>query len=294
MLQKNYFTNYRAKTTIKKKEPDFIRIITTFAIIITSIIQTNLSIADTIPVRLKIAYTTFHTVSSYITVYARVKNLAYEKKVTVHYHGLANDDWHDEPLEFTGHYGNYDVFSKSFFGSTREIAIKYNVFGIEYWDNNNGNNYYLNTTFNSECVLGGGKITLNEAKTTTYNPTSGSTHRLSFFEGEIYVNNLSYHKIVGVHWSPDGGQTWRDTNASYSGKLVAYGIPPTPGSTSCQNNIEIWKFKTPEIDASETPFQFAVFYKKRNNNNNDTTATYWDNNFEQNYFLPQTDNAIIK
>jgi len=46
------------------------------------------------------------------------------------------------------------------------------------------------------------------------------------------------------------------------------------------SQIEIWKFKTPELnlDQSTPNFRFAIFY-----NNLNTGEWFWDNNFGQDY-----------
>jgi hypothetical protein len=56
------------------------------------------------------------------------------------------------------------------------------------------------------------------------------------------------------------------------------------------SHVEIWKFKTPELnlDQSSAEFRFAVFY-----NNLDSGEWFWDNNFGQNYSLSKTDLANI-
>jgi hypothetical protein len=57
------------------------------------------------------------------------------------------------------------------------------------------------------------------------------------------------------------------------------------------SQVEIWKFKTPELnlDQSTANFRFAVFY-----NNVDSGQWFWDNNFGQDYSLSKTDLATIE
>ena len=57
------------------------------------------------------------------------------------------------------------------------------------------------------------------------------------------------------------------------------------------SQVEIWKFKTPELnlDQSTPNFCFAIFY-----NNLDTGEWFWDNNFGPDYTLSKTDLATIE
>jgi hypothetical protein len=55
--------------------------------------------------------------------------------------------------------------------------------------------------------------------------------------------------------------------------------------------VELWKFKTPELNIDETSdeFMFAVFYR-----NLATGEVFWDNNFEQNYRVSKTDGSTVQ
>jgi len=57
------------------------------------------------------------------------------------------------------------------------------------------------------------------------------------------------------------------------------------------SQVEIWKFKTPELnlDSSQPDFVFAVFYENQN-----TGQRFWDNNFEQDYRLSKNDLATVE
>jgi hypothetical protein len=249
------------------------------------------ALADPVPVRLKVAYGQNYAASgmtwNWTTVQVKVQNLAYEKQVTMHYRDPADNNWKDQPLPFMAHYGNYDVFGSDSHSlpAAKELAIRYNVSGKEYWDNNNTANYRTDALHGAV----GGNVMLNEAKAVVYNePAAGQSIPVSRFQGQIYVQNLSYHKIVGVRWSRDGGKTWTNTNGAYGGKVMAVaGEVP---------EVEIWNFQTPTLTITDAsvPFRFAVFYEQRNNDNSATVATYWDNNFTQDYYLPQSQDATIR
>lgn len=274
-------------TTSVRHRFSVIALVATF---VASLILARPVAADPPPVRLKVAYGESYAVSgmsfSWTTIRVKVQNIDYEKQVTMHYRAPGGTTWQDHPLAFMGHYGSYDVFGGD--GSTplaEEFAIRYNVPGQEFWDNNDTANYNI-ATFQGAV---GGNVMLNEARAVVYVETGGGfAIPVSRIQGQIYVQNLSFHKIVGVRWSRDGGATWQNTNASYGGKVmaVAADVP----------QVEIWNFRTPTlttVDAA-TPFQFAVFYEQRNGDGTATETTHWDNNFGQDYFLAKINNTTIE
>lgn len=287
-MSKRSYTHFYGENNLQVTTLRHISAFALAAIFVASIMLAGPAAADPAPVRLKLAYSMNYTPGSsvhvsYTIIQVKVKNLAYTKKVTMHYRN-SDDTWKDQPLPFIGHYGNYDVFGSDITPVTSELAIRYNASNEEYWDNNNETNYHIDT---SQGAVGG-NIMLNEAKAVVYGePAAGQVVPLSYFQGQIYVQNLSYHKIVGVHWSRDGGKNWTDTNAFYGGKVTAPVIGEIP-------TVEIWNFNTPSMETTDSPFQFAVFYKQRNDDNTTTVATYWDNNFTQNYVLPQLNGATIR
>lgn len=80
----------------------------------------------------------------------KVKNLAYEKVVTIHYKNSYNDVWQDCAATYAYSIdGQYEVWYAdpifySGYGSI-EYSIKYEVAGQTYWDNNYGENYITYT-----------------------------------------------------------------------------------------------------------------------------------------------------
>jgi len=246
--------------------------------------------ADPPPVRLKVAYGESYAVSgmsfSWTTIRVKVQNIDYQKQVTMHYRAPGGSTWQDHPLAFMGHYGNYDVFGGD--GSTpvaEEFSIRYTVPGQEFWDNNNTANYHI-ATFHGAV---GGNVMLNEARAVVYVESGGGfAIPVSRFQGQIYVQNLSFHKIVGVRWSRDGGATWQNTNATYGGKVTAV--------ASQVPDVEIWNFQTPTLTIvdSTVPYRFAVFYEQRNDDGTATVATHWDNNFTQDYVLAKINDTTIR
>ena len=107
----------------------------------------------------------------------------------------------------------------------------------------------------------------------------GFVFSTSWVEGEIFVKNLSFNKQVGIRLSANRWFSFQDTDASFHGTVaVAEGL----------SQVEVWKFKTPELnlDQGSPEFKFAVYY-----NNLDNGEWFWDNNFAQDYSLSKTDFA---
>jgi hypothetical protein len=175
------------------------------------------------------------------------------------------------------------VFSGANAPVTQEFVIKYAVPGEEHWDNNGGTNYHI-ATF---AGVVGGNVMLKKATSHIGHESGGGfTFTTSWFDGEIYVRNLSFNKRVGVHYSADGGTTWHDADGSYAGKVQAV--------ANVVDSIEIWKFKTPTLNiVNPDTFRFAVYYELKDAGPN-LGQTHWDNNFSQDYFLGKVDNTTIQ
>jgi hypothetical protein len=213
-------------------------------------------------------------------VTAKVKNMAFAKDVAIHY-SQSDGTWVERPLAWQKNFPNYDLFAltDNSFVST-EFVLRYTVNGETFWDNNNGANYHIDSARPNTV---GGNVILNRATARRGSQAGGGfVFTTSWIEGEILVKNLSFQKHVGIRLSANGGTSFHDTNASFSGNVpVAVGV----------SQVEIWKFKTPELnlDQSTANFRFAIFY-----NNPDSGEWFWDNNFGQDYTLSKTDLAIVE
>jgi hypothetical protein len=221
------------------------------------------------PVRLQYATAQSFGVSgmtfSYTYLRVKVQNIGYEKRVILH--GLEGSQWRDYVLPWNGWYGDYDVFATPNARDTplvSRFAISYTVNGRTYWDNNFAADY-------RPTILGsvvGGSIALRSASLAQ----SGGGGQVS---GELYVDNLSYQKLVGVRISTDGGSVWSDVNATYSG-VATEGTYTTVGVVA-----ERWAFLTPVFPTSwPGNVRIAAFYHDLQHG-----ASYWDNNFGRNYTL---------
>lgn len=235
------------------------------------------------PVRLKYAESDSFSPGGGITgvnntqISAKVKNIAFAKDVVLHY-AQPDGTWVERPLTWQKNFGAYDTFSlsDSTFVTT-EFVIRYAVDGQTFWDNNDGANYHVDEGRPNTV---GGNVVLNKATARRgLQAGGGFVFTTSWVEGKIFVKNLSFNKRVGIRLSANGWLSFQDTDASFNGTVaVAEGL----------SQVEMWNFKTPELNLDEsTPdFKFAVFY-----NNRDTGEWFWDNNFAQDYSLSKTDLA---
>ena len=74
----------------------------------------------------------------------KVKNIDFKKKVIVHWTDDFSSEWKDTEAKYGYSLGNgYEVWTADivYYGSYVEYALKYDVAGQEYWDNNFGENY---------------------------------------------------------------------------------------------------------------------------------------------------------
>ena len=140
-----------------------------------------------------------------------------------------------------------------------QFAIKYEVDGETYWDNNNGNDYlvqYSTMDYNAPYELSKSAVTLHRSKCDNFT-----------FEGSMILKDLAYDKEVFVRYTTDNWKTYNDIPARYVSKY--------------SNGLEKWEFSV-NTTSSGTPFlygshgKFAICYKANG-------ITYWDNNFEDNY-----------
>ncbi|MNW58870.1 putative phosphatase regulatory subunit [compost metagenome] len=136
---------------------------------------------------------------------------------------------------------------------TIQFAIKYEVNGQTYWDNNNGQNYSVSRFNESSTILG--KPNVFRAYDDLYENT---------FSGSVYVKNLVPSKEVKIKYTTDNWNTTREGFASYS-------IP-----ANSDGSVEIWGFSFNNIDPSVTQIQYAISYTANG-------QTYWDNNYGNNY-----------
>jgi hypothetical protein len=214
-------------------------------------------------------------------VSVKVENIATVKDVAIHYQ-QTDGTWTDATLITQKHFGDYDLFFENFSTfETNQFVIRYFVNGQTFWDNNNGADYRFDSNRRGAV---GGNVILNLAIAKRGSQAGGGmVVTTSWIEGEIFVSNLSYNKNVGIRWTLNDWTTFEDAKATYSGAVPMYAF---------SSGVEVWKFKTPEynLSNSNTPnFKFAVFYR-----NLDNDASFWDNNFNHDYTLSKVDGTTVE
>lgn len=202
--------------------------------------------------------------------YVEVKNIAYSKSVTIHYSDNGGTTWKDVQASYHKPTNSgYEAWKftlpevKVTHGSTAvfQFAIKYQVNGQTYWDNNSGDNYSVNygygTTMPTKMAFGSGKLALQ---------TASAYQCAAEFYGNIQLVNLGYQKDVKVRYTTDNWATYQEAPATYQSSIE------TPYS---DQDIEEWTFWV-DIGYAATEVKFAISYTVNG-------KTYWDNNFGANY-----------
>jgi len=252
------------------------------ALFIIFVFLLSTSVSAVKPIRLVIGQPFSYAVSgmswSQSNIVVHVKNIGSDisRHAYINYSSSQSGVWQRAELSLDGNYGTHSVYSITLPASTAEFAIEVQSDAGSYWDNNGGSNYKIQAwAYSGDFVRGrvGGNVGLHHAinEELVVFTKYGSPYIVdSTLSGEIYVENLSYNKDVGIVVNYGDGN-WHWTNASYSHSL----------STGGSDNIEVWEF---EHEYYGHPYiqdwQFAVYY-----HNLDSGEWYWDNNFEQDYFV---------
>jgi hypothetical protein len=191
-------------------------------------------------------------------VRVKVKDLAVHRRV--HVRCLSGTDWQDVELPCTSRYSGYDIFSGTV-PHTERFAISCSTDGAVYWDNNDRKDYRVPVWANAI----GGVVSLGRARVRTRD----AGHR--WIHGEIYVDNLSFNKRVGIRLLPGGAAQWIELVGSYDGVAGEGG-----GGPWVKGPVERWRFTSPVFNATDC--RFVAFYRDLSSG-----ETYWDNNFGQDY-----------
>jgi len=160
-------------------------------------------------------------------------------------------DWNDTPM--TGFCsGDHCRYCTQFPDNDVEFVLHYAGLGCsDEWDNNDGANYRVPPSHV------GGYVGFDYA---WIDASCDATLYLA-------VENLSYNKDVGIHYSLGGGPWQR--------------LPGDFWDMCANSNCETWKVTLPGV-CGQT-LKFAVYYE-----NKDWGTTYWDNNFKQDYTINLT------
>jgi hypothetical protein len=190
-------------------------------------------------------------------IYVNVKNLAYDKKVNIHMYFSPTSNWIDIPATYFKTLSDGTEIWKATIGYSYSnnlinpiYAIKYEVNGTTYWDNNNGNNYTYNQAVGVNAIKAQAKHWY-EVKD------------LNNYSIKARVKNLAYNKVVKVRYTQDN---W----ATASEKALIY------SSSYSDINEEEWQTALILDPNKKDQFQYYVYYQV-------SGQTYYDNNFGINY-----------
>lgn len=205
-----------------------------------------------------------------------VENLAYQKQVAIVYSLDGGASWQETQASFAKSLGgNKDLFifaicmgeseynNGNYNSRSARFAIRYQVAGQTFWDNNGGRDY-------SVATKGGGavhpRILLGCANVRVMGFISRyveSAYGVWVFEGQIAVKNLAFHKKVKVVYSLDNWATVKVAEAAYNGTI---------------GDAENWIFSVSDMQVPGQRYSFAVSYEVNG-------QTWWDNWNGDNYFL---------
>ncbi|MCX7114083.1 MAG: hypothetical protein NTX45_29240 [Proteobacteria bacterium] len=179
-----------------------------------------------------------------------VQNLAYQKQVSIW--AQVGGSWKDIDAHYVQSLPrNLELWSAPASNSEGEFVAKYAVLGTTYWDNNGWMNYIFPQVADDFAALAGKgyKVVLGKAN------LADSTLHI-----DIGVQNIAYHKVVGIVFTTDNWATVQTAYANYRWTM--------------NSGLEVWEVLAAVGAATEA--KFAVFYRVAG-------SEYWDNNFWRNY-----------
>lgn len=194
-----------------------------------------------------------------------VKNLAYEKQVSVWVEGT-NGQWYALDASYQRSVGdNQEVWRATGGKGDLRFAIRYQVGGHTYWDNNNGADYFL--TANGGALLG------NDVNVLTY--WQGDLYRTATsMYVAVNVRNLAYDKNVNIVYTTDG---WNTTQVQPLSFLRYYGYGYGTFVSPNDYGVEFWVGYVP-VPADAQRVEYAVSCDVNG-------QTCWDSNFGANYVV---------
>lgn len=198
---------------------------------------------------------------------AQVANLGPVKSVYAHVKNI-DGQWIDVPLQYHSSSGAGKEIWKGYWFAhgnwDAEYALKYEVNGRTYWDNNQGRNYRQGADTGS--LLRDGLNVLNRYEPVVRASWDNQLH------GSVTVRNLGPAKNVAVVYSTDGWRTSQVVQAYYNPAYwnSGYSAAPNPNAYGAEE----WTYQLPLGEASR--LELAVSYTVNG-------QTFWDNNQGQNY-----------
>lgn len=198
---------------------------------------------------------------------ALVTNLGYQKQVFVH--AKQAGVWIDIPLKFNrAATNNKEVWTGSipvpFLTADKpkitEFAVKYQVNGKTYWDNNNGANYAfkLGSGLGLDAQLFNTQVAFGKS-------IPGFDGRGFYFEEIIFTKHAATPSQMKVIFSTDH---WATTQVGF--------VESGPGHISPETDIWVMVVRSNLLPTESAHVDYAFSYTVNG-------KTYWDNNFGKNY-----------
>lgn len=246
------------------------------------------SITATQPVRVLKTWTSYAWVyhglySKRKLFYAEVAKSRFPRKVTIR-HQMFDGSWQDFPMTFlragaTGFdvWAFEDDYSNSYYDTTSHIdygdayAIKLEVNGKTYWDNNNGNNYIMDVS--EGMFLRDGLNVSADTYTNYLRKYQNVSYTTLNIEADL--RNIAYQKEVTLVYTTNNWQTTSSAPLNFA-QYYSIGngsVLPNPNMFG----IERWTAIV-QLPTSVNNVQYAISYKVNG-------KTYWDNNYGRNYRL---------
>lgn len=206
------------------------------------------------PVELYYTYDNSYYINEYRTIYIKTNINGNDESVSIH---SRSSETSGEWIDYKGSYvKTLEDGSKiwkvetSYAGNDIEYAIKYQVDGKTYWDNNNDNNY------TNKNILGTAVIGVNPASHQDRNPSNYSIR--------VNIKNLAYDKRVKVRYTENNwdGDSYKDVPLTYI--------------TTNEDGSELWGTTLVLNENTKDKFHYAISYEANG-------TIYWDNNFGANY-----------
>lgn len=179
-----------------------------------------------------------------------VQNLAYHKQVSVW--AQVGGGWQDIEAHYVRSLpGNLELWMAPASNNEGQFVAKYAVLGTMFWDNNSRMNYQFPQVMDDFAALTGQRYPVILGSARLAAPT---------LHVDIGVQNIDYHKVVGILFTTDNWATVQTAYANYRWTM--------------QSGLEVWEVLAAVGSATEV--RFAIFYQV-------VGKEYWDNNFWRNY-----------
>ncbi len=212
------------------------------------------------PVKLIYAKPAYTDSGTAATGYVEVENIAYAKNVTIHY-SFDGIDWYDCAAEYyKPTWGNREAWKFTTPGKypgyrgtvTVHFAIKYEVNGQTYWDNNDKQNYSVAAGYYTPTYFDFG--------------VGGIANELSYsydggVKGYLQLKDLAYEKDVKVIYTTDNWSTTNEVQAEYV------------RTSEIKNYVQQWGFDIP-TDSADLKYKLSYTVNG---------VTYVDDNFGEYY-----------